>query len=234
MEDIRAGMDDYALMIKFHLSARGLQSLLSKLVSAGAIAQSELDKRMPDTLGAALLSRDEEHTEKPPVNSPENNAGKAPAAPSIQIREILTDIRAGMTDGSLMDKYRLSAKGLQNVLDQLIDAGVIGPSELDQRMLTFDTTVDVREMMKQFQPEERPFSGDAASKVPEKCPACGAPQTILFDDCPMCGVNIAQYRKKQEMDRKTAAAPWKCPACGRPWTRQFDECPVCGVIVSKL
>ncbi len=42
---IKAGMDDTMLMAKFDISPRGLQSLLNKLVSAGAISQAELDER---------------------------------------------------------------------------------------------------------------------------------------------------------------------------------------------
>ncbi|MGO9121680.1 MAG: hypothetical protein ACLQPD_29235 [Desulfomonilaceae bacterium] len=45
--DIRAGMDDPALMKKYGLSAQGLQSAFKKLVEAKAVKQSELDNRVP-------------------------------------------------------------------------------------------------------------------------------------------------------------------------------------------
>ena len=45
LQDIRAGMDDAALMIKYQLSAQGLQSVFKKLIAAGALNQAELDGR---------------------------------------------------------------------------------------------------------------------------------------------------------------------------------------------
>lgn len=44
-KDIRAGMDDFALMEKYNVSSRGLQSLFKKLVAGGVLDQSELEHR---------------------------------------------------------------------------------------------------------------------------------------------------------------------------------------------
>jgi outer membrane protein assembly factor BamB len=46
LRDINGGMDDSDLMVKYNLSAKGLESLFGKLVEAGLLSQSELDKRM--------------------------------------------------------------------------------------------------------------------------------------------------------------------------------------------
>jgi hypothetical protein len=45
VQSIRSGMSDEALMEKYELSRKGLQSLFRKLVAAGAIEQSVLDSR---------------------------------------------------------------------------------------------------------------------------------------------------------------------------------------------
>ena len=45
--DIRAGLSDLAMMRKYRLSSKGLQSLFKKLLQAGLISQSEIDDRMP-------------------------------------------------------------------------------------------------------------------------------------------------------------------------------------------
>ncbi|MBI5252264.1 MAG: HD domain-containing protein [Desulfomonile tiedjei] len=45
VEDIRSGFDDTELMKKYGLSARGLQSLFAKLVSAGVLRKSEIEAR---------------------------------------------------------------------------------------------------------------------------------------------------------------------------------------------
>jgi PAS domain S-box-containing protein len=47
IDDIRQGLDDDALMRKYNVSYRGLQSLFKKLVWAGVLHQRELDQRMP-------------------------------------------------------------------------------------------------------------------------------------------------------------------------------------------
>jgi hypothetical protein len=45
VRSIRSGMTDEALMEKYELSQKGLDSLFRKLISAGAIEQSDLDRR---------------------------------------------------------------------------------------------------------------------------------------------------------------------------------------------
>jgi len=54
--------------------------------------------------------------------------------------DVVTDVRGGMTDPQLMDKYRLSAKGLQSVFKKLLDADVISRDELVHRIPAFDDT----------------------------------------------------------------------------------------------
>jgi len=48
LKDIRDGLDDTALMTKYRLSGTGLQSLFSKLIEAGLLKRTDLDKRMPN------------------------------------------------------------------------------------------------------------------------------------------------------------------------------------------
>lgn len=47
LKDIRGGASDSTLMKKYTLSAQGLQSVFTKLVSSGVVAQAELDDRVP-------------------------------------------------------------------------------------------------------------------------------------------------------------------------------------------
>ena len=47
LDDIKAGMDDAALMGKYQLSEKGLQSLFKKLVEGGVLKQEEVEKRTP-------------------------------------------------------------------------------------------------------------------------------------------------------------------------------------------
>ena len=61
----------------------------------------------------------------------------------IFAKEILNHIKSGMDDVSLMQKYRLTGKGLDSVLQKLLTAGLISERELNSRKLGFEETVDL-------------------------------------------------------------------------------------------
>ncbi|MFH0824677.1 MAG: hypothetical protein V2B18_18130 [Pseudomonadota bacterium] len=52
---------------------------------------------------------------------------------TLDAKQILKDIRAGMDDQGLMDKYRLSPKGLAGVFAKLVKAGVLDQPGIDRR-----------------------------------------------------------------------------------------------------
>jgi hypothetical protein len=72
---------------------------------------------------------------------------------SIKAKEIVTDIRAGMTDSELMSKYKLSIKGLQSIFRKLEVTKAIRPAELYGRQLLEADTVD----LDQFRRETREY-----------------------------------------------------------------------------
>jgi Tfp pilus assembly protein PilF len=51
----------------------------------------------------------------------------------INPKAVVEDIRAGMRDSALREKYALSSKGLQNLLSKLAASGLIEQSEIDGR-----------------------------------------------------------------------------------------------------
>jgi hypothetical protein len=62
----------------------------------------------------------------------------------IKAKEIVNDIRSGMTDSQLMEKHGLSSKGLQSIFTKLVEAKAIGPRELFNRAPNVgDDTADV-------------------------------------------------------------------------------------------
>jgi uncharacterized protein len=63
--------------------------------------------------------------------------------PRIDARNVLKDIRLGMHDADLMEKYKLSANLLQSVFKKLLEAGVLRQSDLDARPALFEGTVEV-------------------------------------------------------------------------------------------
>jgi len=62
----------------------------------------------------------------------------------IEAKEIVSDIRQGMSDLHLMEKHSLSSKGLQSVFSKLVEAKAIRPQELFNRAPSLgDDTADV-------------------------------------------------------------------------------------------
>ena len=94
----------------------------------------------------------------------------------VDAKTALDDIRAGMSDAALIDKFKLSAMGLQSLFDKLISAGLITRAELDERMPLSEKTVEIDIF---------------------RCPACDMPQFSEFDECPQCGVIVSKFRKRQ-------------------------------------
>ncbi len=63
----------------------------------------------------------------------------------INVRLLLEDLRDGHTDGDLMEKYRLSARGLSKVFDKLIAGGFLSRADLEGRIATYEDTAEVDE-----------------------------------------------------------------------------------------
>ena len=59
LEDIRGGMPDGALMMKYQINALGLQSLYRKLVASGLLSRSELDERHSPYAGTVALDTED-------------------------------------------------------------------------------------------------------------------------------------------------------------------------------
>ena len=147
--DIRSGMDDGALMEKYLLSAEGLQSLFDKLVTGGFIDLSEIARRLPGFLGVVAISESAPQQRMGEVTaSPRPHKTKSP--PLINVQEAARDIRWGIEDSALMEKYRLSPHELGGLFDKLLSAGLITQADLNRRHFLNDHTVDLREEMLSF------------------------------------------------------------------------------------
>lgn len=104
----------------------------------------------------------------------------------ITAREVMQDIRAGKSDQSLMQKYSLSARGLQSLFDKLVRAGAVTQGELDDRVPVSQQTVDVSMFV---------------------CRACGNIQAKEFVTCPRCGFTVpgAAPSTQKENDKRQAS-----------------------------
>jgi len=65
----------------------------------------------------------------------------------VRAGDAVRDIRSGLTDLELMEKYRLTDKGLGSLFRKLVSAGLLKHSEIESRDPTFTSTIplDIRE-----------------------------------------------------------------------------------------
>lgn len=62
---------------------------------------------------------------------------------TIKAKDIVNDIRTGMSDHELMGKYNLSVKGLVSIFKKLEESGTVKRSELYCRFPSLDDTVNL-------------------------------------------------------------------------------------------
>jgi hypothetical protein len=91
---------------------------------------------------------------------------------TIKAKEVLTDIRGGLSDQALMEKHKLSRKGLESLLRKLVGARVLTQAELG----------------------DRNSAGQGVVEMAWKCPACGFAQRREYAECPECGVIVAKFQ----------------------------------------
>lgn len=237
LDALRSGVSDSELMERYNLSARGLESLLKKLVKAGAVTLDELESRMPEFVRQVSLA--------PDVKSAQTQGG----VHTISAKDAVTDVKLGLSDTALMAKYRLSARGLEHLFEQLLSAELVDRNDIERRLMSSDSTVDVRDLQKELtmEPEKAP-----PAKVPqEQAPGRSADRTDAtvelkvppYSDATSDSTTVEMPRRRRRSEDVDATvelkavpqetAAWRCPACDRPQPHPYDECPICGVIVAK-
>lgn len=144
--DIRSGKDDSALMRKYDLSPAALQSLFDRLVNAGFIDLAEIEGRLRGFWGTVVISESDLASARG-AEADQSQASERKSPPRINAQEAARDIRLGMSDDSLTEKYRISSRGLRSLFNKLLAAGLISQEEIDRRYLGIDDTVDLKEDM---------------------------------------------------------------------------------------
>lgn len=114
--DVRGGFSDAELMAKYQISARGLQTLFSKLAARGILNPQNINGR-----------------------SASQNKNKR--TKRINVRELAEDIQLGLDDNNLMLKYDLNQEQLSLVLKKLLDTKLLSEAELYNRLIKADTLV---------------------------------------------------------------------------------------------
>ena len=213
LADIHSGMSDSALMSKYLLSSAGLQSLFDKLVTAGYLDLAEIQKRTWGFLGTVAISET-----IPPVAIGKAEDGgqqfKSKSATQVNAQEVARDIRSGMDDSTLMEKYRLSPKGLQSLFTKLMAVNLIQQIDLDRRHFAADHTVALAEDMLSLS-EVRAVLGSPPPTVamdkrplrpPRMEPAALPVDTIKYEKLPPEKQDAGPQQIK--LDRKAIEHPW--------------------------
>jgi len=97
----------------------------------------------------------------------------------ISAKEMVADIRSGMDDAQLRQKYRLSHEALASVCNKLINAGAIDKSEIRNRF-----------------PREATERSGSQGQTPVEvrpCPSCNASIFSASDECPVCGIVLSKF-----------------------------------------
>ncbi|MFH1115382.1 MAG: pentapeptide repeat-containing protein [Pseudomonadota bacterium] len=171
---IRSGMNDAALMKRYNLSAKGIQSLLAKLTAIGILCQSDMDHRNPANNKSIVL---DEEAERPP--------GDGEEGVNVDTTEILNRLRLGAPHESIVEGYGLSLPELDGLLDGLVTAGVLTKQELIE---TLHRTIKTFEIKNRFTGEDI-YSGESPSiaALVEQAVRAGVDLT----EASLPGVNLA-------------------------------------------
>ena len=198
LTDVKAGMSDSELMSKYRLSAQGLKSLLRKMIDAGLLTQAELNNGRPSSDPSAKAK--------------------------LSAKAVLADLKAGMSDDALKQKFGITDTGLQTLFSKLLQAGLVTQADLDARNENEVEVVEVEviEEIPETFPEKPPQPQAPKPRQPLRlwrCPSCQAPQSKAHDVCPQCGVIVAEFQEKlaeKEAGQEGEQKPKKRPRESRP------------------
>jgi rubrerythrin len=100
----------------------------------------------------------------------------------ISAKAIMIDLKAGLTDKELMDKYDLSFQGIQDVFTQLMKANLATQAYFDKRAVQ--------------QADSKP-----SKKKDHICPYCGYSASEEFGKCPSCGQDTSEWLDTVELTK---------------------------------
>jgi len=221
LDDIKAGMSDSALMEKHKLSAVGLESLLRKLYESSTIRQiramevvRDFVAAMPEgrlmdkyALSEEILNKFSEHQEREPFLNKPAEATAKPRKGVFLGREIIHDLRSGMTRWDLMLKYKLSGAQLKKALEVILE---------ERRRVALEIAADVRsgatysELMQKYQ-----LSNSGLQNVCQKFLTEGllGPADIQGLKLPSHDAESAQNDRRQISRRSPSLPIMVCDMC---------------------
>ena len=136
---LREGMSDADMMNRFGLSTKRLEWILDQLEARGLVTRPELDARL-------ARSKVWDHIEIAPVIEASKKKPSKTTKPVIDAADAIRSIRSGMTDEELMNRYMITAKGVQSLQRKLLAANLIMPEDLESRKGQDELSVDLDEI----------------------------------------------------------------------------------------
>jgi len=104
----------------------------------------------------------------------------------VSAREILLDMRSGMNDAELKEKYNLSDTSFESVMHKLGAAGLLTKAELQRRAKSARVLG-----------ESSRLEAEATLAL---CPSCNATMPAGIPECPTCGVVFSKVSSQQAQD----------------------------------
>ncbi len=138
--DIRQGVKESEVLSKYRLTTRQLERLLNRMLKAGHLSDLEVMHWLKMT-DSQLMRAFREGSE--PQTGTQVSGGVQIERRTIRARDVVQDIRSHVTDAQLMEKYHLTAKGLESLLKKLIKHNLISRSDLSWRPVGYDDTVAI-------------------------------------------------------------------------------------------
>jgi uncharacterized protein (DUF433 family) len=146
--DIRQGVRESEVLSKYKLTTRQLERLLNRMLKAGHLSDLEVMHWLKMTDSQLMRAFRESSEPQTAIHVSERVQLEKR---TIRAKDVVRDIRSHMTDAQLMEKYQLSARGLQSVLKKLIRHKLISESDLEVRPVGYEDTVtiDLRFLIKE-------------------------------------------------------------------------------------
>jgi uncharacterized protein (DUF433 family) len=148
LADIKAGIPDSALVEKYQLSAAGLENLLRSLRKSAIIRQVIANDILQDVKAGILDSKKYDFFFNEAPNAVARRSGEA-----ISGKEIIRDLRSGMTRREIMREYGLSGEQLKKAFELVLG---------ERRKIAEKIAVDVRSGMKDSELMEKYQLSDSA------------------------------------------------------------------------
>jgi rubrerythrin len=104
-------------------------------------------------------------------------------AKKISAKAIMIDLKEGLSDAQLMEKYGVSFQALQDLLSKLVGANLVTQSYLDNRAVK-QTGAKPVEKAKE-----------------EACPYCGYSAPDKFTKCPRCNQDTSEWLDTVELTK---------------------------------